>query len=250
MPTTRLRRLILLLALLWVQAAQAEAFMLYGSHDGFPKYFEEDGEAKGIVVDISKHCLDEMQVPYQIKLMPWMRAYTMAERGEGGVIGLSMSQERLALFDFSEPIFTEQVVLVVKQGREFPYEKIADLKGKLLGATIGTSYGTAFDAAVADGSMTIVGFNDTRSGLAMLQRERIDAILIGSSVDILKLAQDSPDLQRAAFSTLPVPFKTDSKYMGIAKSLKMGWFLQQFNRCLQRGHDSGAFDPIIYRYTN
>jgi polar amino acid transport system substrate-binding protein len=141
-------------------------------------------------------------------------------------------------------------VLVVKKGREFPFAKIADLKDKLLGATIGTSYGTAFDEAVADGSMTLVGFNDTRSGLAMLQRERIDVILIGSSVDIPKLAQDSPDLQGAVFATLPVPFKTDHKYMGIAKSLKMGWFLQQFNQCLQRGQASGAFDPIIYRYTN
>lgn len=250
MAATRLRPLLLLLVLLGVPAAQADAFMVYGSDDGFPKYFEKDGQAKGIVVDISKHCLDEMQVPYQIKLMPWARAYTLAERGGGGVIGLSMSQERLTLFDFSEPIFTERVVLVVKKGREFPFDKIADLKDKLLGASIGTSYGTAFDEAVADGTMTLVGFNDTRSGLAMLQRERIDAILIGSSVDIAKLAQDSPDLQGAAFATLAVPFKTDNKYMGIAKSLKMGWFLQQFNQCLKRGQASSAFDSIIYRYTN
>ena len=129
----------LLLALLVVQSVQAEVFRVYGSPDGFPKYFEQDGEAKGIVVDITKHCLDDMQVPYQIKLMPWKRAYTMAERGEGGVIGLSISDERLALFDFSAPIFTEHVVLVVKKGREFPYLAITDLQDKLIGATIGTS---------------------------------------------------------------------------------------------------------------
>jgi ABC-type amino acid transport substrate-binding protein len=239
-----------LLALLLAGAARAEKFMVYGTHDGFPKYYEQDGEAKGIVVDISRLCLDEMQAPYQIKLMPWARAYTMAERGGGGVIGLSMSDERLLLFDFSEPIFTERVVLVVKQGREFPFQGIPDLKDKLLGVTIGTSYGTAFDEAVASGKMTIVGFNDTRSGLAMLLRERIDAILIGSSVDIERLARGHPDLQRGAFSTLPVPFKTDSKYMGIAKSLKMGWFLEQFSQCLRRGHAAGTFDSIIYQYTN
>ena len=59
MPATPLR-LILLLALLVVQSAQAEVFRVFGAHDGFPKYFEEDGEAKGIVVDISKHCLNQM----------------------------------------------------------------------------------------------------------------------------------------------------------------------------------------------
>lgn len=250
MPAARLLCLLLLLALPAVQAAQTSAFMIYGSFDGFPKYYEEDGEAKGIVVDISKHCLDEMQVPYQIRLMPWMRAYTLAQRGEGGVIGLSMSDERLALFDFSEPIFTERIVLVVKKGREFAYEQVGDLRDKLIGASIGTSYGNAFDAAVADGSLTIVGFNDTRSGLAMLMRERIDAVLLGSSIDLKRLAQGNPDLHGAEFATLPVPFKTDSKYLGISVTLKMGWFLQQFNQCLERGHRSGAFDSIIYHYSN
>ncbi|VXB60772.1 conserved exported hypothetical protein [Pseudomonas sp. 8BK] len=249
MPAIPLR-LLLLLALLLVQSAQAEVFHVFGSHDGFPKYFEEDGEAKGIVVDISKHCLNQMQVPYQIQLLPWKRAYTMAERSEGGVIGLSISDERLTLFDFSEPIFTEHIVLVVQKGREFPYQNITDLKDKLIGATIGTSYGTAYDEAVANGTLTIVGFNDTRSGLGMLQRGRIDAILLGSSIDIRRLAQSWPGLHPDAFTTLPVPFKSDSKHMGIAKALKMGWFLEQFNQCLKNGHDTGIFAPIIYQYSN
>ena len=124
------------------------------------------------------------------------------------------------------------------------------LRDKLIGASIGTSYGNVFDAAVADGTLTIVGFNDTRSGLAMLMRERIDAILIGSSVDLKRLGQDMPELQGAAFATLPVPFKTDSKYLGISVALKMGWFVQRFNQCLARGYSSGAFDAIIYQYSN
>lgn len=250
MPANKPLHLILLLVLLLGQTAQAQVFRVFGAHDGHPKYFEQDGEAKGIVVDISKHCLNQMRVPHQIQLLPWKRAYTMAERSEGGVIGLSISDERLALFDFSEPIFTEHIVLVVHKGREFPYKNITDLKDKLIGATIGTSYGTAYDAAVANGTLTIVGFNDTRSGLGMLQRERIDAILLGSSVDIRRLAQSWPGLQPDVFTTLPVPFKSDSKHMGIAKTLKMGWFLEQFNQCLKNGHDTGIFTPIIYQYSN
>lgn len=250
MPANKPLHLILLLVVLLGQTAQAQVFRVFGAHDGHPKYFEQDGEAKGIVVDISKHCLNQMRVPHQIQLLPWKRAYTMAERSEGGVIGLSISDERLALFDFSEPIFTEHIVLVVHKGREFPYKNITDLKDKLIGATIGTSYGTAYDEAVANGTLTMVGFNDTRSGLGMLQRERIDAILLGSSVDIRRLAQSWPGLQPDVFTTLPMPFKSDSKHMGIAKTLKMGWFLEQFNQCLKNGHDTGIFTPIIYQYSN
>lgn len=241
-------RLILLLTLLVVQSAQAEMFRIFSSYDGFPKYFKQDGEAKGIVVDISKHCLSNMQVPHEIQLLPWKSAYIMAERGDGGVIGLSVSEERKLMFDFSEPIFTEHIVLLVKKGREFPYERISDLQGKLIGATIGTSYGAAYDEAVANGTLTIIGFNDTGSGLGMLQRERLDAILLGSSVDIRRLAEKWPGLQPDAFTPLPVPFKSDSKYLGIAKSMKMGWLLERFNECLRNGHKSGTFAPIIYQY--
>lgn len=51
MPAKPLR-LILLLALLVVQNAQAEVFRVFGAHDGFPKYFEEDGEAKCVFAPI------------------------------------------------------------------------------------------------------------------------------------------------------------------------------------------------------
>lgn len=211
MCVIRLLRLLVLSVLLVAMPVSANIFMVYGAYDGFPKYFEEEGQAKGVVVEITRYCLDEMQLPYEIRLLPWMRTYTLAERGGGGVIGLSKSQERLALFDFFEPIFTEEIVLLVKQGYEFSYQDIADLKDRLVGVSIDTSYRTAFDQALAEGSLTIVGFNDIRNGLAMLRRERIDAILLGSSVDVHKLAQNNPRLQGAAFSTLPVPSKTDSK---------------------------------------
>ena len=229
------RLFLSLLITLVLPMAKAEPFMIYGPHDGHPKYYEEDGEAKGIVVDISRHCLDKMRVPYQIRLIPWARAYRQAERAEGAVIGLSVSQERLEMFDFSEPIFTERIMLLVKMGREFPYERIEDLQGRLIGVTNGTSYGSAYDGAVANGNLTVVGFNSILSGLAMLQRERVDAILIGSSVDVGKLVEHSEELSGSVFTFLPVPFKTDSKHMGIAKSLKMGWFLHSFNQCLERG---------------
>lgn len=239
---------ILLLLLLAVPTAQAEDLMVYGSHDGYPKYYEEHGTARGIVVDITRLCLDQLQVPHRIRLLPWARAYSPAARGAGAIIGLSKSRERLAQFDFSAPIFTERIVLVVKQGREFPYRDIADLEGKRVGVSIGTSYGTAFDQAVSDGVLTLVGFNETRSALAMLQRGRIDAILMGSSADIGKLAAASSDLQGAAFSVLPEPFKTDSKYLGIARSLHMRGLLERFDQCLQRGYASGEFEAIVQRY--
>jgi ABC-type amino acid transport substrate-binding protein len=189
-----------------------------------------------------------MQLPFKIKLVPWKRAYFQAEKGMGGVIGLSKSDERLAIFDFSEPIFTEHIVLVVKKGRAFPFEKISDLKGKLIGVTNGTSYGSAYDHAVADGTMSVVGYNDIYSGLAMLQFERTDAVLLGSSVDLAKLALEDSRIKPELLEMLPVPFKSDSKHLGISKTLNMRGHLDRFDACLLRGHASGGFNPIMLEY--
>ena len=58
LSVARVLGLLLLMALSTSQAALADAFMVFGAHDGFPKYYEENGEAKGIVVDISRQCMN------------------------------------------------------------------------------------------------------------------------------------------------------------------------------------------------
>ena len=55
---------------------------------------------------------------------------------------------------------------------------------------------------------------DTRNGLAMLMRERIDAILLGSSVDLQRLVRDNPDLQGATFATLEAEVARDIGFLG------------------------------------
>lgn len=238
------------LVILLLPKALADDFMVYGAFDGYPKYFEQEGQAKGIVVEITQACFKDMQVPFQVKLMPWMRAYALAEKGQGGIIGLSKSKHRQQIFDYSEPIFTEHIVVLVKKGREFYFQEIADLKGKLLGVTRGTSYGTGYDEAVADGTIAIMSFDHLLNGLVMLQLERVDGVLLGASIDIQELAKSDPRLHPESFIALPVPFKSDSKYLGILKQLEMRGVLSQFNDCLKNGQAAGKFNEIIDRYVN
>ncbi len=241
--------LFALLLILPASTGQASELLVMGTNDGYPKYFTgQHGEARGFIVDIASWCLDEMAQPYRIELQPWARVYNRALAAEGAIIGLSKTTERLAIFDYSDPMYTEHIVVLVKRGREFSFSGIADLRGRSIGVARGTSYGDEFNRAVDEGVFTIAPHNELRNGLAMLQANHIDVILLGSSVDIAAIAKQDKRLKAENFVALPNPLKSDSKFMGIHKSLKKQDFLLNFNKCLQQGQKKGIFERFMRNY--
>ena len=62
-------------------------------------------------------------------LLPFARA--MQKTTEGGVMtGVFLSAERAKVYDYSMPLVNEDVVVAVAKGKEFPFERAADLAGK------------------------------------------------------------------------------------------------------------------------
>lgn len=94
-PTYFSFRLLFLGALLVLPAqAQSCEMTIYGNHAKAPKYWLEDGQAKGILVDVMNHLGKEMNCQFDVSLLPWKRSYLNSTKGLGGIIGLSMSDEQ------------------------------------------------------------------------------------------------------------------------------------------------------------
>ncbi len=243
--------MIVLAMIVWcvpVVSSGDDLFIL-GDDSGPPKYYVEDGTPKGFIVDITIWCLEEMNHPYTIELSPWKRAYKTALAGKGGIIGLSMNSERLEIFDYSEPLYYGDLMVVVKNGNEFPFQAIPDLQGKVIGVGRGSSYGDAFDVAVAEGIFTVDEFTKPASALKMVLSDRLDAILIGPGTHgVQQVVATDSKLRMDDFAILPVPFKRDAKYLGIPKSLGMQEFLETFNATLKKGQETGIIDEIVDSY--
>ena len=226
-----------------------DELLIMGDDSGPPKYYLENGTPKGFIVDIVVWCLQDMKEPYTVNLYPWKRAYQMALDGKGCIIGLSVNSERLKIFDYSEPLYYDDLMVVVKKGKEFPFQSIPDLKGKIIGVSRGTSYGDAFDQAVADKIFTIHEVAKTVQAAQMVASERLDAVLVGPGKLGLQKVLDTQDkFQMDEFSILPVPFKRDTKHLGILKSLGKQNFLTKFNAALKKGQEAGVFDKMIESY--
>lgn len=242
----RLLTTILLSVFMTVCAYSAE-ITVFGNNKKPPKIWGEYQTAQGILVDILKSTEDELGVSFTALGYPWARAYDKAVKGQGGIIGLSKTSERLKIFDFSIPIYTDRVVLVVKKGNEFPFERLGDLKGKTIGVCRGCTYGAEYEKAKAYFSLEEDHNNYSR--LMKLLVGRSDAAIINPGAGALRfICEQYPDLSVDDFTVLPMPLVEDPNYLAFSKRSNKKQLLQQFNQVIQRKIDTGEIQSIIDRY--
>ena len=231
-------------------ASTAEPIVIFGNSTKPPKSWLDEGHPKGILVDILREVERRTGLVFDIRLMPWKRAYMNALDGRGGIFGLSRNRERLSLFDFSEVQYVEELRLVVMDDKVFSYRTMEDLRGKVLGVTRGASYGDAFDRAKGK-IFTPSEDSSPVCRLRMLLAGRIDAALIGPGEAALhfNLTQDKKLAEhRDRFVMLDTPFARDDNYIGFAKSMRRTETLGRINRALREMQRDGAIERIEARY--
>jgi polar amino acid transport system substrate-binding protein len=249
--TLLLAPLALLTALLLSPTAfAADPIVIFGNDCTPPESWIDRGRPKGVLVDILQEIEARTGLSFDIRLMPWKRAYMNALDGRGGIFGLSKNMERLSLFDFSEVMYVNEMRLVVLKGREFAYRTPEDLKGMTLGVTRGASYGDEYDQA--KGRLFIPSEDSGPiSRLRMLLAGRIDAALIGPGPASVRFAisQDSMlQENRDQFVILDTPFVQDDNHIGFAKSLERRDVMDKINRALLEMRGDGTIRRIEDQY--
>lgn len=245
-------RHLLLLCLLFCGAAQTRELLIVGNNYSVPKIYAEAEEPRGMLVDILQYADAAMpEHRFTLHLYPWARAYWMAEEAQAGIVGLSWTAERQAIFDYSEPLFYDEVLVVVRRDEEFAFGGIDDLAGRRVGIGAGGSFGEKFEQARRRGLFQVDEDNGPVSRLKKLLAGRIDVALINPGLAGLQraIAQDRKLQERAGdIQALPQPLKRDANYLGFHKRLAMGTFLEEFNAVIRQGHENGDIPRLLERY--
>lgn len=231
--------------------ATAPVIPVFSGDGSPPKMFVHEGEQRGVLIEILNYADKQMpQHRFELSLYPWARAYMASASGQGGLLGISWTWRRDEVFDYSEPLFYDEVVIVVRKGHEFNYQSLSDLQGKTLGTVRGASFGSAFDRAHQDGVFSIEGDNGARNRLSKLAAGRIDCALfnVGNAgfQETLRLHQ-IPKSQWKNFVVLPVPLRRDPNYLAFPKTMQMGEWLRGFNEVIRQGYARGEIQKIIER---
>lgn len=227
--------LLLLVCGVFSGALKAETISVYGDEAYAPVIYLDHGKPTGVLPAIFARLSRDTGDRYELVLVPWKRALYESQRGLGGVTNISWTKERSAIYDFSDPIYFDDIQLVVLKGKEFPFNELKDLKGKKVGGADGASYGEDVDKAIAAGIISMDRDPNQLSRMRKLLLGRMDVAIVGNGrAGFERLLASAPDLvaNRDKFVVLPKPLSTDPLYLAFAKSKKMQPALARFNKAL------------------
>lgn len=228
-------------------AVNAELLVVFGDESYPPVIHLRDGKPAGILPAIFTRIETLTGDKYDLRLTPWKRAYEQALRGEGGVTNISFNEERDKIFDFSKPIYDDDIQIVTLKDRSFPYSSLADLKGKVVGGLNGAAYGADVDKAIAAGLFTIERDFSQVGRLRKLLAGRQDAAFVGNGQIGFNLIIDSSDelrAQRDKFVILPTPLARDPLHLAFAKSMNKRAALERFDAALDKLRKSGELKKL------
>jgi len=229
-------------------AAQAQTpLRVLASEQTAPKTYMDHGRPAGYLVEITGEALRRAGYVAEIEALPWARAVAQAEAGDGLVTGFSRTPERDELFDYSDAVYDDRVVLVTRRGADFPFDSLADLNGRSIGIQRGSSYGAGLEAMLDQ--FHVVRDNGHCERIKMLGAGRIDAAIVSGGVAAVLLNAATAGIDPHDLVIHRVPVAIDPNYIAIAKSRPDGHeILRRINLALATMATDGTTARIIAAY--
>lgn len=208
----------------------------------------EDGEPKGFGIEITQLVLKEAGIDFRFKMAPWKRAYVEAERGNGLVFGMYWTEKRSKIFHFSKALWTEEIVLATKKGKEFSFKKIGDLQGKFISMQRGTRPGTEFEEALKNKVFFAKPNNNPVERVGILMHGQIDAAIFNPGLASVVWNARLAGYSMEHLTVLKKPLAVKAKHIGVAKFIKHEEIIKKIDAAIMRLNKKGEIAKIIKRY--
>lgn len=204
----------------------------------FPPYEYYDGnELVGVDVDLAKAIAEDMGYKLEILDMDFGSIIPSLEsdKADIAVAGLSVTEEKLELIDFSVPYETASQLIIVPNDSDI--SSVADLKGKRIGVESFTT-GYIYVGEIED--VTAVDFAKCSQAIDALKEGKIDAIVIDGEPAKVYVERE-PDLK-----IIDEPLTEEEYAIGVAKGNTA--LLKKINKSIENLKASGKIDEIRSKY--
>jgi len=170
-------------------AVSAETLVFGVLEDIPPFQYKENGELKGIDLEIGNEIAKRLGIEFRYEGLPWARIKKYAEDGTEiqGILSMFHLQKYFDIVDFTEYIFKTKICFFVLKDSQMQFSKLDDLRGKKVGVIRGYTYTPAFDA-FQDMERIVCDNNETL--VRMLEKKRID-IVVAEEVPFLFTAKNT-----------------------------------------------------------
>ncbi|MDD4844582.1 MAG: transporter substrate-binding domain-containing protein [Anaerotignum sp.] len=230
-----------------VAPAETKNYVIATNEFFAPFEFQNDtGEYVGIDMDLLAAIAEDQGFTYELRHMPFNEVLQAVAEGQvdGALAGISITEARKELFDYSEPYFEGGIVLATAASRR-DINSYDDLAGKTVAVAVAVAFGTeaeAFAESVQEKyGFSIVTFDEFK--------DVYTDVLEGNSQ---ALFEDYPVMGYIISQGLEFKIISDieqkSPYGFIVPKGENPELLEMFNKGLENLKKSGKYDEIVITY--
>ncbi|WP_029187327.1 ABC transporter substrate-binding protein/permease [Streptococcus suis] len=207
------------------------------------EYQDENGDYVGIDMELIKAIAEQQRFTITIQNPGFDAALNAVQAGQADAViaGMSITDARKEIFDFSNAYYTSNILLAVKNGSDIAsYE---DLIGKTVGAKNGTASYTFLESNKDKYGYTLKAFDEASGMYDSLNSGSIDALMDDEAVLLYAIQQGRN------FAT-PIPGEKSGEYGFAVKKGTNPELIEMFNNGMAALVASGKYDEILNKYFN
>ena len=232
--------LVALMMVLSLAAAGAETITVAFNPEYPPFEYVEDEDFVGYDVDLINAVAEKAGFEVEFEAMNFDAVINAVAANPNtiGVSGISITDERKINVDFSEGYINAGLIVVIKDGSG--YAALDDLKGKKIGAQLGTTSDFAAEEVTGrDNTETYKTFLDA---IRDLQNGRLDAVIVDKPVGMALLAGLGDD------SLVIVDMGLQAEWYGIEVNKENPELLEKINNALKELEAEGFYEELAVKY--
>lgn len=213
-----------------------------------PFSYEENGEAKGLAVDLIREAFSRLRQEIRIEFVPFARAVELVKNGEAdGVFPFAFSEERASFAQFSsEKLLSDPGALFVRTDSTLSFSgDYSKLNGYSIGMQRGTNHGPAFMQALSTYGIKTDNAENQEQNIQKLLAGRFD-ILVGPRLVVTYAARKtgkSPELK-----LLYSGISEGHAYLAMSKRRNRENIVNGFDREIRKMRQDGNYEKILKAY--
>ena len=204
----------------------------------FPPYemTADDGSFVGIDVEVATAIAEKLGLELVVDDMDFDAALTAAQQNKSDMVmaGVTVTDERLAVMDFSDSYATGVQVVIVPEGSDITLDNLGDQQ-------IGTQRGTTGNIYCTDdyGEEHVIAYDNGITAVQALQNGQVDCVVIDSA-PAQALVEANPGL-----TILDTEYITENYAIGFPKNSDL---LPAVNAALAELIEDGTVQSIVDKY--
>ena len=206
----------------------------------FPPYemTTDSGDFEGIDVEVAGAIAKKLGLELQIDDMDFDAALLAAQQGKSDIVmaGVSVTEERQKVMEFSTSYATGVQVIIVKEGSDIA--SADDLEGKMIGTQRGTTGSIYCSDDYGDDHVTM--YDNGLTAVQALNNGQVDCVVIDSE-PAKKFVEANQGLK-----ILETEYVSEDYAIGMAKGNTA--LLDAVNKAIEELQADGTIDKIVAKY--